>query len=312
MTPACSAAAVARSSIATLLFSDRSTLLSIVPTQRIMTASEVLTWIAFREPEKFSRADTKMKLFVDAWNVRHPGEGLPAWLKSEQLGSLVWLQLGQLLAEADAELLCAISENREPVYGSAELQTAAEANQLDRDRQSKLDDAAEQLRQACAAKDVTPTGRLPSKWNVPPSSQHHLIPPEDFGGAGRAIKADGRLLDTQGGMARALWISLEFRTEQILAVWLTDEEDTQITQESRVISGNPSRITRTKDVEEWFKDYKDRFLSDPYHPPLSKDLNAARTELSDEAITRFEIESLREQFVPSVRRPRGRRPNSPR
>lgn len=298
MTPDCSAATVARSFVASEVLHGRSTLLSTAMTQRVMTASEVLTWIAFREPERWSRADPRMKFFVDSWKARHPGKSAPRWL-----------HLGQLLAKADAELLRAIAKNREPVYRSEKMQLAAEANELDRDRRRKLDDAAEQLRQACAAANVTSTGRRPAESGKPPTSDHEVIPATAFSGTFRAIKADGRLLDTQGGATRVVWLSLEFRTDQVVSVW----QPIRGIESTAEQSCKPAAKQRPPSDARLYKWYNDRVLAwvpgTPI-PSFKSDLKDAKAEFGQE--NRDRVWKLRQHLAPdewSVKTP-GRKKNA--
>lgn len=295
MTPDCSAATVARSFVASEVLHGRSTLLSTAMTQRVMTASEVLTWIAFRKPERWSRADPKMKFFVDAWKVRSPTKKAPPWQRLEQL-----------FAKADAELLQAISKHRKPVYRSEGLRIAAEANEYDRDRRCKLDDAAKQIREACAAADVMATGRRPAEWGKPSINDHEVIPAAAFSGSHRTIKADGRLLDTQGGTARVVWQSLEFRTGHILLFW---PHEVQIS--NKILQGSSAKASRdtqrplSADVDRWFEARTQEFSSSIRHPTEAEDQAAADEKFGIKMVSRETIRGLRIQFVPAERRRQG-------
>jgi hypothetical protein len=248
-----------------------------------MTASSVLTWIAFRDPDPL------------------------AWQEDTKTYDRI------LSALPDLSVLQAMALVRQVKQGAAldtpALRIVAQEVEVERGRRDAINAATQTLLKEISAGRLSAYGRE-DRWGQ--QTLHRVLPIEIFMDSQVTVTTRDRVQQgaalLNGGINRGPgYCDVKFKTGEVLSVWEQASENAQTT------NGQISPSTRTytsADVDRWYQAYLKSFLNDAFHPSLARDLAAARAKF-DKSVPRAMIESLREQWVPAARRPVGRRPRYP-
>lgn len=180
---------------------------SAAPRSSIMTASEVLTWIAFRESKKM------------AWRDESVGRVI------ERLGPIIHEKADKKAHEKALEL---IGKAREwwhaglDAIGDSNVRVAAEELKREAERRRKLEEATRALKDAILAKRIIAYGR-PDDWPEPKAG-HEPIDATLFMDDTIAVTLNDRVQQgttvLRGGIRGGPgYTAVQFMTAEVLAVW---------------------------------------------------------------------------------------------